>query len=398
MVAIKFLILIFVGLITNVALCDQRLTLDQFLNEVRSQNLSLKAESATTHAAQSAAVGLLIPPPMAGITQMNDINGSRNGFEVSQTIPFPTKLTNDHSARKFEAEAQLSINKSKEKEVLAQAKFIYFRIWQSQERIKLLQEKKMALQEHLRLSTASARSDSFMKIHLLKTESDMDLLENERLEAEQEHIERIAEAAILINREQKDFLPVVEDINMSSLPQENSLSTPYSLDAKRFEVEALRARERAAKAEWLPDFNFKYKQTDGNEMAPKYSEVMVSASLPFVFFWERNAQAEKSSSERIRAEALLSFEKRKVDSDRLKLYSKAQTLKKQIDQLKDKIIPRAEKRVRLVHNLAPRDLETLQDHRETMEALPELKIKVLELRAQYEETVSELEKLASEMR
>ena len=57
-----------------------------------------------------------------------------------------------------------------------------------------------------------------------------------------------------------------------------------------------------------------------------------------------------------------------------------------------KLIPRAEKRMRLVRNQAPRDMETLQDHREIMEAFPDLKLKSLALREQYEEAVSELEK------
>lgn len=46
--------------------------------------------------------------------------------------------------------------------------------------------------------------------------------------------------------------------------------------------------------------------------------------------------------------------------------------------------------MKLVHNLAPRDMETLQDHRETMEAFPDLKLKALEIRRTYEETVAEL--------
>ena len=258
-----FLILISVALMGGPAPAGERLTLNQFLREVSSQNLSLKAEAASVEAAQEASVGLAVPPPMVGITQMKDVSGSGNGYEVSQTIPFPTKLTNDHSARKFEAESQTSMKRAKEKEILAQAKLLYFRLWQSQERIKLLQEKKNALQEHLKLSTASARSDSFMKIHLIKTESDLDLLDNEILDAEQTSKERIAEAATYLNRDPKDFSPVVDEMSLSELPKESSLSSPYSLDAKRFEVESLRSRERAAKSEWLPDFNLRYKQMNG---------------------------------------------------------------------------------------------------------------------------------------
>lgn len=48
--------------------------------------------------------------------------------------------------------------------------------------------------------------------------------------------------------------------------------------------------------------------------------------------------------------------------------------------------------MRLVHNLAPRDMETITDHRETMEAFPNLKMNELDLRQQYEEVISELEK------
>lgn len=51
--------------------------------------------------------------------------------------------------------------------------------------------------------------------------------------------------------------------------------------------------------------------------------------------------------------------------------------------------------MRLVHNLAPRDMETLQDHRETMEAFPGFKLKALDIRDQYEQTVTELEKFQS---
>lgn len=98
------------------------------------------------------------------------------------------------------------------------------------------------------------------------------------------------------------------------------------------------------------------------------------------------------SAERLQGEYALAQEKRQIESRRENLVTKAEALKKQIEQYGSKIIPRAEKRMRFVHNLAPRDLETLQDHRESMEVFPELKLKALDLREQYEETVSELEK------
>ncbi|MEK7071068.1 MAG: hypothetical protein AAB966_04635, partial [Patescibacteria group bacterium] len=72
------------------------MSLEAFLNKVREQNLDLKVESAKSEAAQANAVGLAIPPPMVGVNQMRtDTGNTANGFEISQSIPFPTKLTGD---------------------------------------------------------------------------------------------------------------------------------------------------------------------------------------------------------------------------------------------------------------------------------------------------------------
>ncbi|MGK4495532.1 hypothetical protein ACSLVN_27370, partial [Klebsiella pneumoniae] len=71
--------------------------------------------------------------------------GSTSGFEVSQTIPFPTKLTNDHSVRQLEAKAQSEMQKAASSEILAKARLLYFSLWTAQERLTLLKEKKSAI-------------------------------------------------------------------------------------------------------------------------------------------------------------------------------------------------------------------------------------------------------------
>ena len=85
----------------NNAAAQGRMTLTDFLDLARRQNLDLKIEQAKSDAAQSKAIGVAIPPPMLSVSQMKAIDGSQaNGFEVSQSIPFPTKLVGDRSARK----------------------------------------------------------------------------------------------------------------------------------------------------------------------------------------------------------------------------------------------------------------------------------------------------------
>jgi len=376
----------------SLSLAAEHLSLVQFLEQARTQNLTLKIDTAESAAAEADSGNIAIPTPMVGTSQMQMETGSKaNGFEISQTIPFPTKVTNDRSARKYQAQAKAAQKKNTETEVVAQARFIYFKIWQTQERLNLLGERKSAIERHLKLSTAAARSDSFMKVHLLKTESDLDMLDNDLIQAEQNHRDSIIQAAMFLDRNPKQFDPVVDSLTLSTLPKEESLNSPYRLEVKKYQLQELQARESEAKSSWLPDFNLKYREMERTSMIPQYSEVMVSMSLPFVFFWGPNSASNKATAERSGAEYRLQLEKRNVESAVTSVYSRAKNLKQQIDLINEKLIPRAEKRMRLLHNLAPRDMETLIEHREVLEEIPNLKLKLLELRSLYEESVMQLQ-------
>lgn len=377
------------------AFAQESLTLDSFLSQVRSQNLGLKVESAKADAASARAAGVNLPPPMVGINRMNMDDGSTaSGFEVSQTIPFPTKLTNDRSARKFEAEAQTEMRKAFSSELIAKARLLYFSMWAAQERLGLLKEKKAVIGQHIKLSRAGARSDSFSNIHILRAESDVDALDNELLTAEQTLRNKQIEAAEFVNADPSQFRPIVKEPKVTELPENSTIESPHQLESARLTLESFKARESEAKSSWFPELNLRYKQMGASSMYPRYNEVMVGVSLPFIFFWEPRAASSSASAQRLQAEFEFAREKRKVQTEKTSLFVKAESLKKQLDNLVTKLLPRAEKRMRLVHNLAPRDMETLQDHRETMEAFPDLKLKALEYREQYEEALSELQKYA----
>lgn len=376
-------------------LAQDALTLDLFLAQVRAQNLGLKVESAKVEAASARAVGINLPPPLVGYIQMNENGGSStSGFEVSQTIPFPTKLTSDRSARRFEAEAQSETRKAFSSEVIAKARLLYFSMWAAQERLGLIKEKKAVIGQHIKLSRAGSRSDSSSNIHILKAESDVDALDNELLTAEQMLRNKQIEAAGFVNADPSNFRPSVKEPQVSELPNSSIIESPHQLESARLTLESFKARESEAKSSWFPELNLRYKQMGASSMYQRYNEVMVGVSLPFVFFWEPRATSSSASAQRLQAELEFARATRKIQTEKSTLFVKAESLKKQLDNLVTKLLPRAEKRMRLVHNLAPRDMESLQDHRETMEAFPDLKLMALEYREQYEDAVSELQKYA----
>jgi outer membrane protein TolC len=369
------------------------ISLEQFLQKVRDQNLNLKLETAKQNASDDKAIGIRLPPPMLGITQgKEDPGNSPTGFEITQEIPFPTKLKANHSARIFEAEAQKKMLSANQNEILAKAKLSYIDLWLMQERIEVIHHKRKILEEHIKLSRSAVRSDSFLKIHLLKAESDLDLLENELESSKQKLIEKQLILSDIINEDHQTFNPIAMGPPLSSIPKLNDQGNIPQIETLRLSLESFKERESEARASWLPDFNLRFKQMGATSSSSKYHEIMVGITLPFIYFWQPNADAKAATVDSLQAELNLNREKRSIDTKMATLYSKVESLQKQLLNLEKKLIPRANQRMKIVRNLAPRDMETIQDHRETMEAFPELKLTELDLRMQYEESIAELEK------
>lgn len=383
-------------LLTWPALAQDRFTLESFLKDVRSSNLNLKIESAKVDAANAKSIGITLPPPRLGLVQMDMQGGtSANGLEVSQMIPFPTKLTAEYEARKYEAAAQKEMNFAQENETLALAKLAYISLWAHQERLNMLLEKKAIIDQHIKLSTSAVRSDSFLKLHVLKAESDRDLLENTTEGLRSIILEKQLQLAQFINADLSSFKPTLATPPLSSVPNKDLFQSPPQIESARLTFESLKSRETESQSSWLPDFELRYKQMGETSMSPRYKEYMVGVTIPFAFFWEPYSASNAAKAESLGAELQFKKEKQKVAADVLSLLSKAESLKRQLTTLNEKLLPRAERRMKIAHNIAPRDMETLQDHRETMEAFPDLKLTALDLREQYEEAVSELEKYIS---
>ncbi|MEQ1666755.1 MAG: TolC family protein, partial [Bdellovibrionales bacterium] len=267
-------------------------------------------------------------------------------------------------------------------------------LWAAQEKVKLLDDKKKILIEHIKLARSTARSDSFSKIHLIKSESDLDFLTNDIESANQHYREIQIQTAQFLNLNSEEVNWAVIEPPLSEIPQLNSADQVPQIRALQFELEKSKSERLEAKSSWLPDFNLKYKKMNSSTMSDGYSEIMIGVSLPFLFFWEPNSYSKKASADVTSAEYEFEKLKRKYQADSIILKARCESFKKQILTIKTQSIPRAEMRMKLVHNIAPRDMESLQDHRETMEALPELELKLLELRLQFEQAISELQKYA----
>lgn len=370
---------------------DDVLTMEQFLKEANLQSLDIAVESANISLSEARAKGVRLEPPMVGFMQMKSSMGNANGIEASQNIPFPTKIIKDKKIRVLERDAQKQNSAYQKIVILADARAAYFAFWSAYEKVQILKAKKDWLNHHVKISKGAARSDSSAQVHYLEMESEADLIENELLTLEAELIEKKSALKIYVPSLEVDLIipeePVMIDLEIQ---KKNSSLIAW----KESELASKEAYESLKKQSYIPDISIRFRSFDNSAQMPFLGqELMVGISVPFIYFWQPNAEIAEAAAQKQKASVELKKAKIEVESKTLSLSSRAQSYRAQLTVLKEKLLPRAERRARLVKNLSARTMSGLDEHNSVMLSYLDLKLKAVELRENYENTFTDLLKI-----
>ncbi len=364
------------------------MTLDEYLGQVYTQNPALQIEKFLSDETSARASGLRIPAPMVGLMNMKDSTGSNQGIEVSQEIPFPTKIAKDYEARQLDVEVRKLNQTYRETEILNQARLAYFSFWSEFEKSQILKQKKDWLTKHAKIARSITRSDSAAQLHLLEIESEVDLVENEVLESETKLVETKSSLKLFAPDFNTDGItprvPPFEQVQIDQ-KQKNKI-----VSWRELELKSAQANQSLKKQAYLPDLFVRYRSYNGNTSTAKSEEVMVGVTLPFLLFWQPEAESSEFSARAQRAEFELRKTKIDVDTKLRSLSSRTASLQKQLAHLQDKILPRAHKRMKLVDTLSPRTMEGLDEHRSVMLDVLGLQTKTIDVRLELESSASEL--------
>jgi outer membrane protein TolC len=377
--------------IYTAAIAAPSLSSEEFVSLAIKQNLDIRLAKAESREVSAIAKGIRIPPPAVGISQMNMKGGqTAQGWQVSQTIPFPTKILSDFSARHHALSAQKQEELVAQQEIAAQAKFVYFLVWETQEQKSIVIDKKKVFKRHISIAKSVAQSDTFAKIYVLKAESELDRLENELEVISQAHQERLTMAAQILDKNPIDFTFKARDPGLTVMPIISNIEDTPQIKAMNLHLKHYKSLEKVSKSEWLPDLTVSYSQMDETMMFPENNQITLGVTLPFVYFWQAQALSDESAAQSLKAEINLNKTKRSIQAEKVNLEKAIQTFKNQISILNDKILPKALKRKRLFQNIAPRDLSSLQEHLDTYLSIPDIHLQILILKSKYEQAVSML--------
>lgn len=368
-----------------------RLTMPQFLSEVRATSPEFAIEKANVEGSRARASGIRINAPMIGYMQMKDGSGTNHGLEIAQEIPFPTKISQTKKVRDLELEAQLESSQLQEVSLLAEARTAYVAFWSAYARLNIQKEKHDWLIHHVKITRTTSWSDTAAKIHLLEVETDADLAENEVLALESDLVEKRNGLKIYAPGLKVDDLIPVEPPLIPIKYDKHSPSLLVTLREK--ELHAKEALVGLQKQAYAPDLYLRLRSYNGNESAPRSQELMVGISVPFLYFWQPKAEVAEASAQRMKAQAELQKSKIDLDGRFSSLVKKAESTQAQIKNLKEKLIPRSERQAKLVRNLSQRTMEGLDEHKKVMLGLLDLRIRAIELRVAYEELTKNIMKL-----
>ncbi len=364
------------------------LTLPEFLSQVELNSPELKIVKATSDEALAKSKGIRIPPPMVGLMQMKDGGGTNQGIEISQELPFPTKIVAERETRKLESELQKSNVSFRKKEIISEARLAFFEFWSDFEKFEIIKEKRNWLKKHARLAKTLTRSDSSAQLHLLGIESEVDLLENEVIEAEASLLKSKTRLKLFVpNMNVEQIEPKASEFKK---PASSGQTGSLAVQLKQTELKTFESQKKLSDQSYLPNLFLRYRGYNGNDVIPRSDEFMIGVTLPFLYFWQPQAETAEASARLTRAQAEVAKAQVGYDTSIKSLTARIESLEKQFLTLESNLLPRANRRMKLVENLSPRSMEGLDEHRTVMLSHLDLKLKSVETRLHLEKSIAEL--------
>jgi outer membrane protein TolC len=319
---------------------------------------------------------------MIGVSQMRNLQGNAYAFEIQQQVPLSSKLTDDKRTREHKFDLQKKESSYFSDSVLLEARLAFVNYWASYEKLKLMEELQKWLKHHLEYSQSLARSDTEMRVYALEIESSIGIYDNEinniknSLESEKVKLRRF-----VFDSSYEPNIPIFGD--PSGFSESSGSSRISELDLSRLRVAT--SDFEVAKSANLPNLFMKVRKLDRPMLGMANQEVMVGIDLPFAFFWQARAEEAEASASKIVAQAR--YQKSLVESEAFKKSLKAQAdlTKMQLQNLDRISIPAADKRLRLLKNISPRDMSGLNSHYKVFQDAIELKSQRVDVRYRYEE-------------
>ncbi|QAT17555.1 hypothetical protein BU251_07410 [Candidatus Velamenicoccus archaeovorus] len=266
-------------------------------------------------------------------------------YEISQDIPFPTKLFLRAKVASKLAKMAYENYQAKEKEIISQVKSAYAELFVIYREIEVNKEDKSILEQLSQSAVSRYKTGEGPQADVLKAQVELASVDTELVMLEQRRLTAQGRLNVLLNRDPQDELGAPsagETIKFSQTLQDCYALAKQNnpeLKAYRYAIDKGQAAYHLAQNEFLPDFRVTYKQMMNDE---KSWAGMVGVTVPLWFFQKQAFGVKEMKSELEMVKAEYAAKEKAVLFDVRDAYARVEANKKLIELYETSFLPQAE--------------------------------------------------------
>jgi outer membrane protein TolC len=273
-------------------------------------------------------------------------------FSLSQSYPFPGKLSLRGKSAKNTASGYYNLYRAKQLEVILKLKKAYYEYYYLSKVIDIHKEHSELLKHFSAVAEQRYAVGKSRQIDVLKAQVELAKILNMLVTLEQQKETAAAEINTILNNNPDEPLGTPEidekikelDLtthDLETLALENS---PYLL-AKSDIIEQSKNSYTLSKMNYLPDFTFSYRQRIMNNAFDSW-DAGVNLNLP-IYFWKQSNIAKKGRAELEKAEKDYTALKNLTFYEIKQLYTEIDTTYRLINLYKTDFLPKSEQAVKV---------------------------------------------------
>ncbi len=335
-------------------------SLADILALARERNPDLQAARKSWEATRERAeASTTWPDPEVGVqfmgvhqSTLNLKSANERSIDISQTIPFPGKLSLRGKAAAQEARREEENYHGTGLEVLAQVKAAYYALLLADRAVAIARQNADILRQFAGTAERKYGTGKVSQSDVLRAQVELSRQLNEVLTAGQARETAQARLNALLDRSPEEPLAALEEPVPAPLAysyadlEQMALERRPEVLAVRHEVERRDAELDAAKADYLPDFTLQYSWRSF-ENGPSDSIAMAKMTLPFAWFWRRQALVGSARAQHESAQAMLRSASAVTRYEVKELLVNVQTSLRLVELYRTTVIPQAEASLRV---------------------------------------------------
>lgn len=319
-------------------------TLEEALGQAQKANPEILVAKKQWEEAQAKILAVRTwPDPQLGVEQWGK---NETWYDISQTVPFPGKLSLRAEAQAHEARRQQKLYEAKEREILQRVKAAYYGYFLARRQVEIFQESVNLLKHFAAVAESRYAVNQASQMDLLKAQVEYSKSLNALVTLGQEKEVAAADLNALLNRvpdaplgkPTEPALPALEwtYANLEKIALENR----PELHAAQHHVDHMNAELSATRSDLLPDTMVQYSRRTLKD-APDDNIVMVKFNVP-LWFWRQGSLIKAAQKAKEGAEAELQSQETMTRAELKSMLVKTQTAQRLVELYRTSVIPQSQ--------------------------------------------------------